>query len=256
MTKNAIRLGLAAGVAGALVLLGPARAQQGSSGSAGSGTSDTASGGAGASASSGSTIAGAPSAGRKLDEKLQGQLEKIHAANQWQLKLAKLGVQNAHAPNVKQFAGQVQGERDLLDRQLTGQARTIGVSLEGKTYQKEVQRASKGLQKLQSRTGKDFDKVFMSQVVKDHQRDVEDLDDAARYAQRGHQAELAALLQASQSRVQGSLDQAKQLQKSLDQPAQPQGTGSATTSGAAAGPSPQPAAGGSPQPGGARTPPP
>jgi putative membrane protein len=233
--KNAIRLGLAAGLAGALALLGSAQAQQGSSG--GSGSYDTATGGGGSSASSGSTMAGAPSAGKKLDQKLQDQLEKIHAGNQGELQMAQLGAQNAQSPEVKQFALKMQSDHTKMDRQLTQQAKTLGVSLEGKAFQKEQQSAAKELQKLQSKTGKDFDKAYMSRMVKDHENDLKEVGKAAKEAQKEKQTELASALQTAHTQIQSHLDSAKQVQKSLSKGgaaassgASSSGTGSSGTS--------------------------
>jgi putative membrane protein len=223
--KNAIGFGLAAGLAAALALAGAAGAQQDTSGgTAGTGSKDNVTGGGGASASSGNTMAGAPSAGQQLDEKLKDQLEKIHAANQGEVQLAQLGATNAQSAEVRQFAEQMQSEHRKMDRQLDQEAQTLGVSLEGKTFQREQQGVSKELQKLQSRTGKDFDKAFMSQMVKAHQSAVKDVGDASKQAQKGKQTELASLLQATETQVQGHLDHAKQVQRSLEKPKQ--GTGS------------------------------
>ncbi len=267
--KNTIRFGLAAGLAGALALLGSAQAQQDTTrGSAGSGTgagdsgamapgtggnshgssavdspssetgsrsgtatSDSASGGGGASASSSDTATGAPSAGKKVDKKLQDDLEKIHAANQAELQMAQLGAQNAQSEQVKDFAQKMQSDHQQMDQQLTQQAQTMGVSLEGKTFQKETQSAQKGLQKLQSKTGTDFDKAFMSQMVKDHEKDLKAVKGAAKDAQKGNQPELASALQDAQTRIKGHLDHAKQLQKAVSKGGASAAAGSSSTSG-------------------------
>jgi putative membrane protein len=250
--KNVIRHGLAASLAGALALLGSTQAQQGASG--GTPSSDTASGGAGASASSGSTVSGAPSAGQKLDKGLQDELEKIHATNQAEVQLAQLAAADAQFPEVKEFAQQMRSDHKQMDQQLSQQGQTLGVSLEGKTFQKEQQGASKELEKLQSRTGKDFDKAFMSTMVKGHQQALKNVGSAVKSAQKAKLTELAAALQTAQAQVQGHLDHAKQVQKSLDQSAKAQGTassgktqgtrssgtGSSGTSGTSTSPSAQP----------------
>jgi putative membrane protein len=186
-----------------------------SSGMTGTGSSDTATGGAGASAGSSSTATGASSAGQKIDKKLQDRLEKIHAANQAELQMAQLGTQNAQSPDVQQFATQMQTDHQQLDRQLTQQAQTMGVSLEGKTFQKETESAQKDLQKMQSKTGKDFDKAYMDRMVKDHEKDLKEVKDTAKDAQKGKHTELASALQEAQTTIQTHLDRAKQVQKSL-----------------------------------------
>jgi putative membrane protein len=219
--RNAIRLGLVAGLAGAVVLLGSAHAQS-SSGSSGSssmgtssGSSDTATGGAGASAGTGSTATGAPSAGKKINKKLQDDLEKLHAGNQAEIQAAQLGEANAQSADVKAFAQKMQSDHTKMDEQLTSAAQTLGVSLEGKTFAKEQQNAQKSWQKVQTKTGGDFDKAYMSQMVKDHEGALKVAKNASQSAQKQHQAELASVLQGGQTKIQGHLDEAKHLQKSL-----------------------------------------
>ena len=131
--------------------------------------------------------------------------------------MAQLGTQNAQSPDVKQFAQQMQTEHQQMDEQLTQTAQTMGVTLEGKDFQKQQKDATKDMEKLQSKTGKEFDKEFMSRMVKDHEKDVKEVKDAAQDAQKGKHTELASTLQAAQTQIQGHLDHAKQVQKSLDQ---------------------------------------
>jgi putative membrane protein len=221
--KNLIRSGLAAALAGALALGGLALAQQGTQpGSAGgtssggaAGSSDTASGGAGSTAGSGSTASGAPSASPKIDKKLQGKLEKIHADNQGEMQLAQVAAQNAQSPDVKQFAEQMALDHQKLDGKLTDVVQNMGGSLEGKNFQKEQQANAKEAQKLQSKTGKDFDKAYMSRMVKDHKKDIKAVKSATKSAQKANAPELTALLQGAQTGMQKHLDHAKQIQSSL-----------------------------------------
>ena len=252
--KNLTRFGLAAGLAGALALLGSAQAQNTKEGPAGSGTgsgapegvgqgdtgrmgqspssgpaagdtgskamtpsSDRATGGAGASASASDTATGAPSAARKLDKGLEEKLEKIHAANQAEIQVAQLGATNAQSPDVKEFAQKMQSSHETMDQQLTQQAQTMGVSLEGKTFQKEQQSATKDMEKLQSKTGQDFDKAFMSRIVKDHPKASKEVKGAASDAKKQKQPELASMLQEVETQMQGHLTHAKQLEKSVGQ---------------------------------------
>ena len=131
--------------------------------------------------------------------------------------MAQVGTQNAQAPEVKQFAQQMQTDHKQMDQQLTQAAQTMGVTLEGKDFQKHQQDAQKDAQKLQSKTGKDFDKEFMSRMVKDHEKAAKDVKDAASDAQKGKHAELASMLGQAETQIKGHLDQAKQVQKSLEQ---------------------------------------
>jgi putative membrane protein len=220
--NNVTRLALSAGFAAALALPGPARAQ--------SSSPDSASGGAGPSAGTGSTVEGAPSAGPKMNRNLQGDLEKLHEGNLGDLQAAQLGATHAQSPGVKQFAEQEQADHTQLDQTLTAAADALGVSLEGETFQKEQRAAQKDWQKVQSRTGADFDKAYMAQMVKDHEKDLKVAKDAVEHAQKEHQPELAVSLLGAQRKIQSHLFQAKHVQKSLEEGGGTASSGSSSSS--------------------------
>jgi putative membrane protein len=216
--RNLIRTALATGAAGLLVLGGAARAQQQQmgQGTGGSGSSsDTASGGGGASAGTGNTMSGAPSAGAKIDPKLQGQLEKIHADNQAEVQLGKLAEQNAQSPEVKKFGEKMQTDHQKGDAKLTAHAETLGISLEGKDFQKAQEEAAETTKKLESKTGAEFDKAYMARMVKDHEGDIKTVKDAQKRAEKAKQPELAATLGQLATGMQTHLALAKQTEKSL-----------------------------------------
>ncbi len=241
--KNVNRWGFVTGLVATLALFGTAQAQ----GAAGSSTDRTATGrgdtggpppaGSSEQSTAGSStdrMGGAPGTssepgtrsgttgstaamGQKLDKGLQEKLEKIHAANQAEIHMAQLGMQNAQSPEVKQFAEQMQTDHQNLDQKLTETAQAAGAQLEGKTFQKEHDKAMKDIDKLSSKTGKNFDKEFMSRLVKDHEKDVKDAESAAKDARKANQTELASLLDQAHTGMQGHLQHAKELQKSVEQ---------------------------------------
>jgi putative membrane protein len=210
---------------------------------AGSGTA-TGSTGATGSTASGQAATGQTGGQRKIDKGLQERLEKLHATNQAELQMAQLGAQNAQSPEVKQFAEQMQNDHQRADQKLTQTAQSAGVtSLEGETFQKESEKAKKEMEKLQSKTGADFDKAFMTRMVKDHENAVKEAEKAAKDAKKANQTELASYLEQSHNGMKGHLQHAKQIQKSLDQrgeqrqgrrpPGATGGTGAGSESGAA-----------------------
>ena len=248
--KMTIRWGLAAGLAAALALFGTAQAQSATGGSTDrttTGRGDTAGPPPAAASDQGSTgsstdrMGGAPGTssdtgssadttgrtpsgskmsegmpGQKIDKGLQEKLEKINAANDAEVHLAELATKNAQSPDVKQFAEQMQTAHQGLGQKLTQAAQSAGVSsLEGKTYQKEHDRAMKDNEKLQSKTGQDFDKEFMSRIVKDHEKSVKETESAAKDARKANQTELASFLEKASSGMKGHLDHAKQLRASV-----------------------------------------
>jgi putative membrane protein len=250
------RWGLAAGLAAALALIGNAQAQgpagatpsspsgTGSSGSAsggsGSGQDPSAKPGsssAGSSSATGGTGAGSAASGRqaatggtgsgkegKVDKDLQEKLEKLHASNQAEIQMAQVAKQNAQSPDVKQFAEQMETDHQRADEKLTQAAQTAGItSLQGKAFEKQQDKAKKEMEKLQSKTGAEFDKAYMSQMVEHHEDDVKAVDSARKDAKKANLTELASTLDATHTGMQGHLQHAKQLEKSLKEGAKAQG---------------------------------
>jgi len=222
-----IRWGLAASLAAVLALFGTAQAQSATDrGTTGSST-DRMGGAPGTSSDTGSsadTTGRTPSGtamsegmpGQKVDKGLQEKLEKIHAANEAEVDLAELATKNAQSPEVKQFAEQMQADHQGLGQKLKQVAQSAGVSsLEGKTFQKEHDRAMKDNEKIRSKTGQDFDKEFMSRIVKDHEKSVKDTESAAKDARKANRTELASFLENASSGMKGHLDHAKQLRASV-----------------------------------------
>jgi putative membrane protein len=151
----------------------------------------------------------------KLDKELQGKLERIHADNQGEIQLAQLAQQNAQSADVKQFAQKMIDDHGRLDGKLTALAQASGATLDGKDFQKAQQDNKKELEKLHSKTGKDFDKAYMSRAVKDHEHDLKAVQDAQKAAEKGKHVELAALLGGAHAGMQKHLDLAKQVEKTL-----------------------------------------
>jgi putative membrane protein len=266
--RNVNRWGLATGLAAALALYGSAQAQSATGGSpsapppsgAPSDSRDTPAASERAGQGSGSSTMGreggstaresgtsatesrsaasgaATTAGKKLDKGLQESLEKIHATNQAELHMAQMGQQSAQSPQVKEFAQKVGDDHQRLDQKLTQTVQTLGATLEGKSFEKERDKSAKDMDKLQKKTGADFDKDFMDHMVKDHERTLKEMKGAAKDARKNNHTELAALLEQAQTGMQGHLDQAKQIRDSLkqegrraggmDRPGAPTGTGS------------------------------
>jgi putative membrane protein len=206
------RWGIAAGVAAALAVSGVARAQsERSSGAMGSGSATSES--SSPTRSMGSSESS--SAGQKLDKKELSRLETLHAGNQAEIQMGQLGSQNAQSNEVKSFAQQMQTDHQQMDQDLTQAAQSAGASsLEGKDFQKAQKSAMNDMKKLQGKTGADFDKAYMSQMVKDHQKDLKEIKAAVKDAQKKN-PELASALQQGETKVQSHLDQAKQVQESL-----------------------------------------
>ena len=69
-----------------------------------------------------------------------------------------------------------------MDKQLTRAAQTMGVQLEGKDFQDKQKDAQKDMTKLQGKTGAEFDKQFVQMMVKDHEKDIKEVQKVAKDA--------------------------------------------------------------------------
>lgn len=158
------------------------------------------------------TIASAQAATKAPGKKLVDGLEKLHADNQAEIQAGQLAQQNGMSPEVKSFGEQMVTDHTKVDQQLASIAQNMGVNLEGKQFQKEQKDAQKTYQKLQGKSGADFDKQYASQMVKDHQTDTKAVRQLAQEAQKEKQSELATFLNQTEQGMQGHLSHAKQLE--------------------------------------------
>lgn len=262
------RWGVAAGLAGALAFFGPAQAQspgtpnnmgtsnqgttepstgthgtrsgwsgstatepgeRGSSGSAAAQQGETT-GSTTAPSDTGSTASSAGSAkSHKVDKKLQEDVQKIHAANQAEVHMGQMGQQQASSPEVKQFAQKLEQDHQQLDEKLTQTAQTAGMTLEGKGYESQQKDAQKAMKKLQGKTGEEFDKEFVSMMVKDHEKDIKETQKAAKQARKDNQTELASLLDQAVAGMKSHLATAKELKNTVGKGKAARGSSSSST---------------------------
>jgi putative membrane protein len=192
-------------------------------GSASSSTHETGTGSATAtSASSGSQS--------QLKGDLEERIQELHLANQSEVQLGELGVQNAQSPEVKEYARMLKEDHQKNDEQLQQLAQTMGVNLQGEKFQKKQKEAQEHLSDLQKKQGKEFDKEFMSHMVKDHKKDVKEVEKAAKEARKQNQTQLASFLETTHTGLQGHLQEAQRIEKSLKGSTGEMGTGSGATS--------------------------
>jgi putative membrane protein len=204
-------LGAAAWLAGATALAQGAPSTGSSMGGSGGSANSTNSGSSTASGSSGTS----GQSGGKLDRSLAKAVQKLHAANQAEVQGGQQAAQSAQSPDVKQFAQRMVSDHQQNDQQLQQLAQTMGAPLQGDEFQKEQQDAQKHMQKVQGKTGAEFDKAYMSMMVDDHRKDVKEVEKAAKDAHKHHQAQLASFLDQTHSKMQQHLQEAQRIEKSL-----------------------------------------
>jgi putative membrane protein len=168
-----------------------------------------------------------------VSKDLQERLQKLHATNQAEVQMGQMGAQTAQSDQVKEFAQKMVDTHQQSDQKLQQMAQQLGVQLTGKEFESEQKNAEKAMQKVHGKSGSDFDKALMSQMVKDHEKAAKDTSKAATEARQQKQTELASFLEQTHQGIQGHLEEAKQLEKSVKSSARttggtPSGTGSGT----------------------------
>jgi putative membrane protein len=153
---------------------------------------------------------------RKIPEDLREALQKLHAGNLAEVKLGQTAEQQAQSPEVRTFGQRMVQDHQDLDQKLQTVAGQNGVSLEGKAFQKEQKKLNDDAKDITEKSGAKFDKAYISQMVKDHRRDVKDVRSAAQKALKAKLPELAQFLTTTDGVMQQHLDLARQTQRTVE----------------------------------------
>jgi putative membrane protein len=149
----------------------------------------------------------------KKEKSAKGGPDAKHAHQIAQSDLAevqagKMGVSKATSPEVKKFAQSMVDDHGKHLSELRSMAKTKGMQLPS-TPAKKHQNAMK---KLESASGAEFDKLFMQQMVKDHEDALKLVQETAKNAK---DAELKADAEKTAPVIQKHLDEAKRIAASL-----------------------------------------
>ena len=131
-------------------------------------------------------------------------MKKLAEANQAEIATGKLAVDKAKNPQVKQFGQRMVDDHGKMLDELKKLAQAKGVSLPGSPAMED--RAS--AMKLRTRSGDNFDKDYMSEMVKDHEKDVQETQQLAGSVQ---DPQLKSAIQSAHSKIQEHLAMAKQI---------------------------------------------
>jgi putative membrane protein len=103
-------------------------------------------------------------------------LREAAEGGQAEVELGQLAKQKAVDPSVKSFGDRMITDHSKANDELKSLASQKGATLPATLSHSE--RSS--LDRLQKATGKDFDKEYVSTMVKDHKKDVKDFEDASK----------------------------------------------------------------------------
>ena len=145
------------------------------------------------------------SAKKKVSDKHANQIAQADLA---EVQAGKLGVSKASSPEVKKFAQSMIDDHGKHLGELRTMAKSKGMQLPSAPAKKHQE----AMKKLQSASGAEFDKLFMTQMVKDHEDALKLVQDTAKNAK---DAELKADAEKTAPVIQKHLDEAKRIAASL-----------------------------------------
>lgn len=144
---------------------------------------------------------------QKIDNADAAAMKQLAQANLNEIDAGKTAASKAQSPQVKQFAQKMVADHTqmLADLKTLAQKKSVSlpesVSLMDKAQMEMMKRAS----------GADFDKKYMDQMVKDHQKD---LDDVQGLASKAKDPEFKAAVQKASSKISEHLQMAQRIASS------------------------------------------
>lgn len=139
-----------------------------------------------------------------LDRADRKHFREIAQANMAEVQAGKLAQTKASSDEVKKFAQHMVDDHSKMLKEQETMAQSKGVSLP-----KEPGKSEKSaLKKLQSASGAQFDKSYMQQMVKDHEKALKLVQDTAKGAK---DPELKQAAEQAAPEIQKHLDEAKEI---------------------------------------------
>src|SRR5436853_4275485 len=141
---------------------------------------------------------------QKIDNADAAAMKQLAQANLNEIEGGKAAAAKAQSPDVKQFAQKMATDHQQMLTELETLAKSKGValpqsgSLKDKAEMKMMERSS----------GADFDKKYMEQMVKDHQKDAKETQDIAAKAK---DPEFKAAVQKAHSKIEEHLQLAQRI---------------------------------------------
>jgi len=147
-------------------------------------------------------------AGEKLASKDTKFIDAAAAGGLEEVTLGKLAADKATSDDVKKFGQMMADDHSKANDELKALASSKGVDLT-KTLDKAQTKAQKDSDKLAKETGDAFDRAYMSLMVKDHEKDVKEFEEASKTAK---DEDLKAWAAKTLPTLQHHLDMAKEVQ--------------------------------------------
>lgn len=142
--------------------------------------------------------------GGKVDPADARAMKKLAAASLAEIDAGKLAAEKAKSPAVKQFGQKMVDDHTQMLDDLKKLAQEKDVSLPGTP---DMEDRAKAL-KLRATSGDSFDKDYMSEMVKDHEKDVQE---TAGLAESAKDPQLKAAIEKAHAKIEEHLAMAKKI---------------------------------------------
>jgi putative membrane protein len=148
-----------------------------------------------------------PAFAQKMDNNDAAALKQLVQANLNEVEAGKLGASKAQSPAVKQFGQKMVDDHGKMVQELTGLAKRKDVAAPDKASLKDLAQ----MKLLELKSGADFDHEYMDHMVKDHEKDLKDVQ---AIAEKAKDAEFKAAVQKAIPVIQQHLQMAQRISKS------------------------------------------
>ncbi|WP_437966181.1 DUF4142 domain-containing protein [Sorangium sp. So ce260] len=141
----------------------------------------------------------------KLSKSDREFVEKAGQGGLFEVRLGQVAQQRAASPEVKRFAQRMIDDHSAVNKRLAELAQKKGVLVPQELDQDHREK----IDKLSKKTGTEFDRAYMSEMVDDHEDDVEEFEEASKEVK---DADLKGFAAATLPQLREHLTQAKQIQ--------------------------------------------
>ena len=149
-----------------------------------------------------------PALGQKMDNADQAAMKQLAQASLAEIKAGQMGVKKATHPDVKKFSQKMADDHQIMLNELKSLAKAKDVALP----QDPNARDFVEMKKLEHVGGADFDKRYMDEMVKDHEKE---LQAAKNIAAKAKDAQFKSAVEHASAKIQEHLQLAKSVQGKL-----------------------------------------
>jgi len=140
-------------------------------------------------------------------------LQKLHAANQLEINAGRVALQKGTSPQVKSFAQRMIDDHTKNDAELAQIAENKGIAITGKDFDRQVKSGQGELDRLQKGSGERFDRAYMDDMKRDHEKDLKAL---RKLTEKAEDPGVKSFLQQTDATVADHLEHAKSTLTALE----------------------------------------